>query len=192
MDILDFLPEYPSIQNPSLEDLIYHKREFYENKLEAVEEFPSAKGELTRNQVTMSRLLSSRTPYDQILLAHQMGTGKTCSAIGAIEQIRHEPNSTFTGAVILAGGKPLLDNFMNELAFKCTAGEYIPDNYDSLTNLEKKHRLRKLYETYYEVNTFLTFARHLSRMKDANIISVYSNKIIVIDEVHNLSIKETI
>ena len=36
--------------------------------------------------------------------------------------------------------KQIADNFTNELLFKCTAGQYIPDNYNKLSELEKTHR----------------------------------------------------
>lgn len=186
MDVLDFLPKYPSISEEDFNDQIFAKKEFEENRLEKIEKIPLAKGELMRHQITIARFLSTRTPYNAILLAHQMGTGKTCSSIGAIEQIRYEPNSTFTGAIILASGDGILNNFTNELEFKCTSGEYIPDNYNTLSSGEKAQRTRKMYEDYYQRHTFVKFARSIEKSTDAMIVKYYSNKIVVIDEVHNL------
>lgn len=70
-------------------------------------------------------------------------TGKTCSAIGACEQIRSEGGG-FKGCVYFAKGEALINNFINELIFKCTDGRYIPENYKDLTDLEKVHRKRRL------------------------------------------------
>lgn len=198
MDIKDFLPKYPNIDkseygvlNPyeeSFYEALFRKKEFYDNRLERVEEFPKERGMLTKHQKTIAYYLSSHTPYDRVLLVHQMGSGKTCSAIGAIEQIKRE-NSSFTGAIILAKGKPMLDNFLHELIEKCTAGEYIPDNYAKLTDLERAHRVKKMTK-YYHMYTFAKFAKHIKNMVDSQIILEYSNKIIIIDEVHNLRIQE--
>lgn len=367
MNIVDFLPKYPNINqtkysslNPYEEDFyeaIFKKKEFYENRLEKIEEFPKEKGTLTKYQQTIARYMSSHTPYNSLLLVHSMGLGKcvlpgtivninnknipietlwekeptdvneewltcssplstlsvqntgkvlqlvkskviklyrqkinetinklilkngeilfmtqahhvltergwsndfdsvkysavlnsggsvqgsqifsrgsqtrqqdlsyseilrveqyhydgwvydlevenyhnyiannivthnTCSAIGAIEQIKRE-ESTINGALIFAKGTNLLDNFTRELVEKCTAGEYIPQNYKNLTDLMKTHRIKKKTK-FYSLDTFAKFAKKLSKMNDNSIIDYYSNKVIVIDEVHNLRIKDS-
>lgn len=199
-DITNFLPKYPNINNytenylnPYEDDFyesIFKKKEFYEEKLDKYEPLPDEKGKLLKNQKIISRFFSSYTPYDQLLLVHEMGTGKTCSAIGAIEKIKNE-NSTINGALILARGKGLLNNFKNELVFKCTKDQYIPENYDYLTPEERVARTNKLVRQFYDIdNTFFKFAKLLSTYDDDYIIRTYSNKIIVIDEVHNVRIKE--
>lgn len=131
-------------------------------------------------------------------------TGKTCSAIGAIEQIKNEENN-FKGALIFAKGSGLLQNFIKELRDKCTAGQYVPEGFvdptvggcgekvkqgGGLTDLEASIRTKKLTQAFYTTGTFETFSKHLHRLKDAEIISLYSNHIIVIDEVHNLRIQD--
>lgn len=115
-------------------------------------------------------------------------TGKTCSAIGAIERIRSE-NSTFKKAVILAKGTGLLNNFMNELIFKCTDGRYIPEDYENLSNLKKTIRKKKQVEDYYKFDTFEMLAKSLSKMSDETICKRYNNSIFVFDEIHNIRIK---
>jgi len=112
-------------------------------------------------------------------------SGKTCSSIGIIEENKH----LFTGAIILAKNTGILKNYENELVFKCTDGRYIPENYDSLTEIEKTHRIRKS-TSYYDKNTFEIFAKEINKLNDDIIRKKYSNKIIVIDEVHNLRPKE--
>jgi hypothetical protein len=116
-DITDFLPKYPNISNYSEDFLnpydenfnlsIFKKKEFYDNKLNAYEDLPK-KGELLKSQKTIANFFSSHTPYDRMLLIWEMGVGKTCAAVGAIEQIRKE-KSTLTGAIILVRGKGLLN-----------------------------------------------------------------------------------
>jgi ribosomal protein S18 acetylase RimI-like enzyme len=347
MNIEDFLPKYPNIHqsypvlNPYSDfyQSIYRKKEFYENKLDKAEVFPRERGMLTKHQKIIARYMSSRTPYDRVLLVHSMGTGKcvlpntviklnvgtmriedlwnkyytriqydeegqwsypsdqlyvksycntkqticdgfvkmlykqeisepvrkivtqnrsitctkkhrlytatgwsndistnsliaiiignqivfekvlsviefnytgyvydlevenyhnyeangilthnTCSAIGAIEQIREE-ESTFDGAIILAKGGPILDNFLRELVEKCTDGRYMPENYNKLKDLEKIHRVKKATK-FYELRTFIKFKKQIKKMSDDEIVKHFSNKIIVIDEVHNLRIQD--
>lgn len=199
MEVKDFLPKYPDIEKSSYDVLdpyginfyeaIYRKKEFYENRLQRAEEFPKEKGVLTKHQKTFSRYMSSHTPYDKVLVVHAMGTGKTCSAIGAIELIRSE-NSTIDGAIILAKGKTVLRNFTDELVFKCTGGKYVPENYKNLTENEQVRRINKKIRSFYSFNTFGVFAKKLKNKSDGDITEEYSNKIIVIDEVHNLRIQD--
>lgn len=200
MNIEDFLPKYPEINNSKysilrpyskekhLNDILYHKKEFYENKLNVEEKFPIEKGEYTKYQKNIIRFLSSNTPYDSLLLVHEPGLGKTCSAIGSIEQVRQE-NSTFKGAVVFAKGEPLLDNFTKQLVERCTHGQYIPSNYKNLSDNEKVRRVKKNIK-YYQLKTFAKFAKQIKDISDEILIRNYSNRFIVIDEVHNLRIKE--
>ncbi len=46
-----------------------------------------------KHQIVIRRLLSGYTQFDALLLVHEMGTGKTCSAIQAIEQNLIESNN---------------------------------------------------------------------------------------------------
>ena len=199
-DITDFLPKYPNINNYKEEFLnpydenfnlsIFKKKEFYGNKLDAYEDLPP-KGELLKHQKTISTFFSSRTPYDRLLLLHEQGTGKTCAAVGAIEQIRKE-KSTLNGAIILVRGKGLIDNFKDELVNKCTDGDYIPEGFKYLTEGQKVARINKLVGEYYTFYKFFEMGKKITYMTDEQIIEQFSNKIIVIDEVHNIRLKEII
>jgi hypothetical protein len=198
-DIVDFLPKYSNINkfddsnlNPYDEDFYqstFLKKEFHDLKLEKQENFPEKKGELFKHQKLIARFLSSYTLYDQMLLVHDMGTGKTCSAVSVIESIKNEPNN-FKGALYLAKGSALVNNFIDELIFKCTDGRYIPDNFENLTELEKVHRKKKMVSDFYSWGTFEIFAKEITRSSDAELINKYSNYIIVIDEIHNIRIQK--
>ena len=203
LDITNFLIKYPNIDqfdddilNPYEEDFyesVYKKKEFYEIRLEEFEKVPDDTGSLMNHQKLISRFLSSNTLYDELLLLHEMGSGKTCTAIGAVEQIRKE--GKFQGALYLAKGDALVNNFINELVFKCTDGRYIPEGYKDLTDLEKVHRTRKAIKDYYTTNTFETFAKKIKTHKTKDALSKwcqeenFNNSVIIIDEVHNLRMK---
>lgn len=200
-DITDFLPKYPNIvqnfhnvlnpyESKNFYENIYYKKEFYDERLDKTEDFPKELGGLLKHQKIIARFLSSHTIYDQLLLVHSMGTGKACASIGAIEQIKYDGG--FKGALYLAKGDALLNNFMNELIFKCTDGRYIPENYNKLTKLEQIQRKKKSVKEYYNFNTFETFAKYIKNSSIDKIRKDYNNYIIVIDEVHNLRIQDKI
>ena len=196
-DITDFLPKYPNINqkpeeifNPyddNFYENIYRKKEFYDNRLEAIEDFPSQPGQLMKHQKIITNFFSTHTIYNELLLFHSMGTGKSCSTVGAIEGIKEIGG--FRGALYLAKGDALINNFMNELIFNCTDGRYIPEDYDSLTTMEKLRRKKKSISDFYQFGTFETFAKKISTTPEKFFKEKFNNYIIIIDEVHNLRMK---
>ena len=66
--------------------------------------------------------------YDGILLYHEMGTGKTCSALGPVEKIIKDKNSPYNNVLILAKGDIIINNIYRELGKVCTDGIYIDDD----------------------------------------------------------------
>jgi hypothetical protein len=211
----DFLPIYPEFDQQVSEILgkqyvesgdpnfnIYRKKEFYDYRLDKQELKPEKPGQLMKHQVIVSRFLSSNTPYNGILLMHEPGTGKSCSSVGAIEQIRSESNN-YDGALILMKGSNLINNYINELVFvctcreqdenkKCISGPYISDDYheENITEEQKKRRINAKIKEFYEFDTFGVFSTKVNKMRDEIIKKKYNNKIIVIDEVHNLRLKD--
>ena len=189
-DILDFLPIYPDIKSDNFNMDIFRKKEFYDEKLSKIEKPPEKPGTLLKGQTIISRFLSSYTPYNGILIKWDLGTGKTCASVGAIEKIKSEKNS-FTGALIFARGETLLENYKNEIIFRCTSGQYIPYNYKDLTPGEQVARKNKALKEYYDFFTFESFSNNeVENNTDQYLIEKYSNKIIVIDEVHNIRLQD--
>ncbi len=193
MNITDFLPIYPYVKDSEFETNIYLKKEFHDNILEKIEPFPNSIGMMTKYQTTIARYLSINTPYDKLILFHSMGTGKTCSVINAIELSKAQQNFSeggFAGAIILAKGDQIINNWKTELVEKCTIGQYIPKGWKKLTDLEKTKRINKKID-YYEFNTFIKFGKKIGKIGNDEMISkLYDNHIIVIDEVHNLRIQD--
>ena len=137
-------------------------------------------------------------------------TGKTCSAVGAIEKVKHE--GRFKGALIIAPGDNLLDNFRVEIATKCTSGQYIPAEYtleefkEPGKKGEKMRKLRHLLKKeFYRFTTYRKLAKFLEKIevknidrddpnyeekRYRNIRDRYSDMIIVMDEVHHIRPKD--
>ncbi len=203
MGIERFFPKYPSIYRSDydilntygdamFDDVIVSKKEFADLKLTRTRTNLQRRGDYYDYQKYIARFMSSVTGYDELLLFHEPGSGKTCTAIATIEALRYEKDSFIKGALIFAKGQGLLKNFVQELLFVCTDGRYIPENYDSLTDYERVHRTRKITEQFYSFFTFETFAKELSNMSDQAIKSKYDGHVIIIDEVHNLREKDDV
>jgi len=226
LDLQYFLPIYPEFNkeisdifgedvDPSLSNYdIYRKKEFYDYKLKQIENIKSSTAPTYMNhQIIIARFLSSRTLYSGILLMHEPGTGKTCSSVAAIEQIRSETNS-FKGALILTKGPAQRDNYLNELvnqctcyekiAGKCVYGRYVDKTENEETELDEdmsakdkklfekreQRRIKNNVSDFYQFETFEIFITELSKLSTYEIVQRYSNRIIVIDETHNLRLTD--
>jgi len=173
LTLKDFFVYYPPLNSSQFETKIAAKEEF-RNMDGAGPYFPY--------QVVVSRFLNANTPYTGLLVAHEMGTGKTCTAVLAIENMR----AKFRGALILAPNDKLLANFQHELIFKCTDGRYIPANFDSLTPGERTRRINTS-TAFYKFDTFEKFAQQLSRQSDSDIRTQYDRFVWVFDEAHQIT-----
>jgi len=196
IELENFISSYPYIENGSepteyypylnkYEKDNFDKLEFFEDILPIKEEKPDQKGIPLKHQELLARFMSPKTLNDEMLLFHQVGTGKTCTAINIAElAMSMNPNLK---VIVLVKGETIAKNFINELAFQCTSGQYIPENYEKLTKNEKVTRLNKNIRTNYEIHTFYTFAKNIKHIKNDKLIeNQFSNKIILMDEVHNI------
>jgi len=124
-------------------------------------------------------------------IANGIITHNTCSAIGAIEQIKRERGS-INKAVVITKGDRSSANFQRDLMFTCTMKEYIPDNYEELEGRKKTIRVKKKISTFYTFKTYKAFSNELENMPDDDIIKNFSNCIFVIDEIHNVRIQDKV
>jgi len=191
-DILDFLPSYSNIHNFDLDFMnpysnfnqsIFLKKEFNEEQISRVE-IPNPEEKLFKSQKFIMKFLSSYTPYDQLLIFFDMGVGKSRASISAIENILKNEKSSFDSAIIIAKGTSMLDSYKREILDY--EDSYYPENYANLSSEVYKRRLNASLKKNYSFETFITFANLLSNYSIETIQQKYSNKIIVIDEIHNI------
>ena len=72
--------------------------------------------ELLPHQLFVKNFLSFQTPYNSLLLYHQLGTGKTCSAIGVCEEMRdYLRESGITKRILIIASPNVQDNFKLQL-----------------------------------------------------------------------------
>lgn len=123
------------------------------------------------HQELISNFLKGSTPVEGLLLVHDMGTGKTCTAIQSIEKNIQDNIYGMKKAIILNRGKAIMNNFINELVNKCT------------TNYQKN---KNLWSKFYSFDTFEIFSKKISKYSDEYITKNFNNTFLVIDEVHNI------
>lgn len=140
------------------------------------ENIPKIIGKPMSHQILIANLMKGFTPINSLLLVHEMGTGKTCTAITAIEENLNDIKYGMTKALILNKGKAIMNNFIYELTNKCTK-KYSMDN---------ERLSKKLWSKYYNFDTFELFVKKIKVLTDTQIINRYNNIFIVIDEIHNI------
>jgi len=193
MNISDYIPDYPELVNPDFNNIIFHKKEFYNLKTNAdTEQF---KGSLWNHQRLISRFLSPFTNYKKQLLYHTPGTGKTCAAAAIVEINKQDPLLR-KPVLIIVPNETLENQWKQQIALTCTDNVYVPENYFStdpktkLTSGEKVSRLNKMLKPIYHITTIEKMRRLIDKVSSDKILAnKFSNTIIIIDEAHNLRIE---
>lgn len=182
VSISDFLPYYPSIDGDDFNEQLNSKSEFNYPKVEETQSFPAERGDLMSHQTIISRIMSSYTPYDGMLLMHEMGTGKTCSAIAIMEQLRSEKNG-INKFVYVCSNTDLKRNFEAEFKNVCTDGKY------SDISLASLKITTQTYGEFVPEQTLSFFKNTSGSVITKAIGSPFNldNCLVIIDEVHNIT-----
>lgn len=172
--------------------------------------------ELLPHQLFVRNYLSFNTPYNSILMFHGLGSGKTCSSITITEMMRSYLNQLgVTKRIIIVASPNVQTNFRTQLFDErrleevngiwnlnaCTGNKFIKEiNPMSMKGLSRKDVIKLIKRIINKSYLFLgqeQFANYI-----ASIVSKYtdikkqkkylkhefSNRMIVIDEVHNIRI----
>jgi superfamily II DNA or RNA helicase len=120
-----------------------------------------------------------------ILVYHQIGAGKTCTAISVAETFKNKKN------IVVVLPASLIGNFKNELLSECAGDNYMkpservqlkklkPDNNKFKLLLEKGNkRINKYYKIY-------SYHKFIALIED-NKIKKLNNTLLIIDEVQNM------
>ena len=225
---------YPEFEDPDFNKVIALKKEFNEHqyvgfdeklsnkeqlaKLETFgEELRNADFELAPHQMFVRNFLSLQSPFNSILLFHDLGTGKTCSAISISEEMRDYNNQiNNNNKIIIVASPNVQDNFKaqlfnennlklvgNKWTIKGCAGtkllnEVNPTN-DSDISKEKIIKLvNQLISSNYIFVGYTKFANKIKALlggdennddKKTQLIRTYfDDTLVVIDEAHNIRI----
>jgi nucleoside-triphosphatase THEP1 len=120
-----------------------------------------------------------------ILLFHQIGAGKTCTAISIAEEFKKKMN------IIVVLPAALMGNFLSELRSECSGDEYITsDERKKIKNLKPNDELfKKIIDKtnerigkYYTIYSYHKFVALINDHK----IKKLNNTLLIIDEVQNM------
>jgi len=203
---------YPTLTDPSFQERIYqmedfkifktdpvesiHSQEEFEKKLQTLCQF-----EKTNYQHLVSQYISERSPFRSLLLYHGLGTGKSCSAITIAETFLVNQRLHDEPFVWIISKKALKKSFEKEifqtlllmtpefLKNQCTRDTYyqmIPD-HDQLTAEKLMQRIYKIIKSRYRFFGYEKFANTIqSYIEEGTIQDKVKNKLIIIDEAHNI------
>jgi Helicase conserved C-terminal domain/Type III restriction enzyme, res subunit len=186
LSLADLIPDFPLVSDPQFAGKLAAKEEFAELKLGRDQE-PTGPGEFFNSQIYIQRLMAGHTTVRRQLLAHEVGTGKTCSSTAVAEAYKH--NLIGPGrkkALVVTKGSTVEQSFKQTLANVCTVGEYLPEDDKQYGQTQRRTAITKSINRYYEAVHYVTLAKSIAKMSPAEIEAEYSDRVIIIEEAHNL------
>ena len=206
---------YPDVYENDFADKLYQKEEFNRYIIpkesgNIKDKCDSEYFELAPHQLFLKNLISPNTNYYGLLIFHGVGVGKSCSGISIAENFRDIYGKEENKIIILAsqniriGWKNTIFN-PSRGDNQCTGDSYYYDeldDYDEGVEIDDKFA-KKQIKKYYELFGYASFAnsvkkmlnkstKHLTDEKEIlkekiNLIKKhYSNRVLIIDEVHNI------
>jgi Helicase conserved C-terminal domain/Type III restriction enzyme, res subunit len=212
----DDLDIYPSLEDPMFNIKIANKKEFndtsfngtvYKNISERSDILSNMPFEISSHQLFVKSFLSFLTPYNSLLLYHGLGTGKTCSAIGAAEDMRqYLKQFNINKSIIIVASPNVQENFKLQLfdenrlvetngewEFKGCVGNAIINeiNPTAIKNYPRDKVIRQIKTIISKNYTFLgyiQFANLIENLsKDINKLkNEFNGRLVIVDEYHNM------
>jgi hypothetical protein len=179
----------------------------------------TAEYELLPQQAFVRNFMSFQTPYNSLLLFHGLGSGKTCSAIGVCEEMRdYLRQMGISKRIIIVASPNVQDNFKLQLFDErklkevdgiwtmkgCLGNKLLKEiNPTGMKGLKREkiiQQVKNLINASYSFQGYLQFSNEIVKKsgkpndsvetKIRNLETEYSDRLIVIDEVHNIRISE--
>jgi len=163
--------------------------------------------EKTLYQNLMAHYLSRRSPYKSLMLFHSLGTGKSCSAITIAESLLQEHIQKDGPKILVVASSVLQKSFedqifsytqlmtMQDITKQCNGDLYtrllhgIDINNIGINDKEELELIRKRVHNIIKSRyKFLTYGDVVEYNKKNPIVT---DKVIIVDEAHNLRISET-
>lgn len=140
---------------------------------------------LKKHQIWLSNFINYKTPYKSLFIYHEVGTGKTCSAISIAEKFKNDMSYADKKIVIVAPLDALNEfttNFYNkDNSFKCAGTIYEQELIDDGLEVNKDNVMKKI-NNFYTFKTIDAFQKMPLKSLD--------NTIIIIDEAHKIKYTE--
>lgn len=174
MSLSEFFPVYPDIDQENFEAKLNQKMEF----LELVPDEENAKkgdimlsNKLFLHQELVKRYLEPFTGYERVILNHEVGVGKTRSAIGVAENYLKHYN--MSKAYIFAKNDTVTRNFQAELFRMGLYKTKDESEYEKMTEKGVSISRTRSISPYYSFHTFEAFVNE----QDIKANSMIQNKI---------------
>ena len=211
---------YPTLNDPNFNIKIVSKKEFHDTKYDDEIHDVTKHGEdictekefeLSPTQMFVRNFLSFQTPYNNLLLFHGLGVGKTCSAISVCEEMRSFMKQMgISKRIIIVASPNVQENFKLQLFDErklkyidglwnmraCTGNSLIKEvNPMYMKGLPKNkviRQIKRIIGSSYLFMGYTAFSNYISKVvlkykKEKKAIRrEFSNRLIVIDEVHNI------
>lgn len=185
----DFIATYPSINENNIQALITAKYEFAELASTPNDPLPSS-GEFYNHQKLLQRYAKV---WDRAMIISETGTGKSylSGALGEIFRImRKQQYRGIKKVLILVKGETQMADMINTLLWKSTNKYYITQGLlKSSSARSAKNNATRALGSWYEIMTYGVFNGKVSQMTNEQIVSVYSDYLIIIDEIHNFRVE---
>lgn len=193
----DWIPSYPSQDDPKIQDLFTRKAEFEEMGAELREE-PPKRGQLYKHQKLFVRMMRT---FDRVLNIAETGSGKSCQFIGLAQWYRANKKE-IRKVYVFERGPTTTADFKNQVVCKCTDGEYETPMVKRARGKARKGNITRELKKWYEITTFRTFANAVSEkilsrkgltdeQIDQEIADEYSGCLFLLDEAHNIRNDDT-
>jgi hypothetical protein len=181
IDIENNLIEYPllDIENNSEFDNISSLQEFNDDNF---------KNDFYIQQKILPRYISPYTPYNNILLFHYMGTGKTYTVLNIVSNLLEE--KTIQRIYVLTKNSNIMFNFLKEMVLTFDKKNFKDVTIEDFESQEYFMKIKKKVNQNYSFHTFEKFIRYISNKSKNEITNEFSHSAFIVDEVHNIRDKE--
>lgn len=178
---------YPKVSDEHFNTKIYKKFKRYEapKKPKTFKQFCYPSEWKHQNpQMFLSKYINPSSPYKGVLVFHNIGSGKTCTAVNIGEQWKHKRN------IIVVLPASLKGNFRDELRTPCAYNEYLTEKERKTlshlhpTSVEYKKIIEqsdKRIDKYYKIYSFNKFVDLIDSKKIK-----LTNTLLIIDEIQNM------
>ncbi|MBE17957.1 MAG: hypothetical protein CMH79_04260 [Nitrospinae bacterium] len=164
--------------------------------------------ELSNNQQFLKNFMNKKTPYRGLVIFHGVGVGKTCSAVNISSSFRDIYLSNKERIICLVP-KNIRGGWENTIYDKSMGiNQCSTDSFEDILNNQEERvtdkKVKNMINNYYEFYGYLKFANSVKKLVKKTINNMkleekeykkiekeiirknYSNRIIIIDEIHNL------
>jgi len=205
---------YPDFNHPNFGYELSRKAEFFHcksllNRIELDQKCISQDFELGNHQQFLKGFMNKSTPYNGLLIFHGVGVGKTCSAVSISNSFRDIYKKDDKKIICLVS-KNIQSNWRNTIYDpskgddQCTGDSFkhLVGDLNGVVGKGLERKVKKSIKKYYEFYGYQQFANKIKSMiknrignrKNVSLKEVeksviknyFSNRLLIIDEVHNL------